>query len=392
MTGGRNISKDYYGINEDGSEDPGAFRDLELVLRVGHDDGSGDRTVGGVSEIYYTLLFLHKGNKRLRPLDDDEQRALYQKERETSQQKLAFLKSLPLLQKHLQAMPSYMSEGFRISKVRLAHQLGNLTNKEVTTKVLENVENNPNSILYLISQITDKRLAEGATGGTLRIVSPYLFAGLYYNTEGEVVYDGAKNLLKAVAEDPTLRIEIVTNSVMTSDNFFTQAIIDLDMAPRLLLTPEMQEAWLASPDDGESNPAVAQSDEWNKLINHPQIFIYQTGKLDSTLLPEGTVDYGKLHAKAIFGEKVGFIGTSNFDYRSNLYNNEMGFFYQDDELHNDLVKIFDLLKSTSYRWGTPEWLQMRKELMAGDSPKAGPARKQRFWYKATRALGLEYLM
>ena len=392
ITGGRNISKDYYGINEDGSEDPGAFRDLELLLRVGHDDGSGDRTVGGVSEIYYTLLFLHKGNKRLRPLDDDEQRALYLKERETSQQKLAFLKDLPLLQKHLKVMPSYMSEGFRISKVRLAHQLGNLTNKEVTTKVVENVQNNPNSILYLINQISERRLAEGVNSGTLRIVSPYLFAGKYYNAEGEVVYDGAKNLLKALEEHPDLRVEIVTNSVMTSDNFFTQAIIDFDMAPRLLLTPEMQEAWLASPDDDEANPAVAQSDEWNKLINHPQLFIYQTGMLDSVLLPNGTVDYGKLHAKAIFGEKVGFIGTSNFDYRSNLYNNEMGFFYQDDELQKDLVKIFDLLKSTSYRWGTPEWLQMRKELMAGDSEKAGPARKQRFWFKATRALGIEYLM
>ena len=392
MTGGRNISKDYYGINKDGSQDPSAFRDLELFLRSSQDENTGDRDVGGVSEIYYTLLFLHKGNKRLRPLDDDEQRTIYQKEREKSQQKLAFLKSLPLLQKHLQAMPSYTSEGFRSSKVRLAHQLGNLTNKEVTTKVLENVENNPNSILYLISQITDKRLAEGATGGTLRIVSPYLFAGLYYNAEGEVVYDGAKNLLKAVAEDPSLRIEIVTNSVMTSDNFFTQAIIDFDMAPRLLLTPEMQEAWLSAPDDSDTNPTVAKSDEWNKLINHPQVFIYQTGKLDSVLFPNGTVDYGKLHAKFIFGEKVGFIGTSNFDYRSNLYNNEMGFFYQDDELHKDLVKIFELLKSTSYRWGTPEWLQMRKELMASDNSKAGPARKQRFWFKTTRALGIEYLM
>ena len=392
MTGGRNISKDYYGINEDGSEDPGAFRDLELFLRPNQDIDSSDRDVGGVSETYYTLLFLHKGNKRLRPLDDDEQRTLYLKERETSQQKLAFLKGLPLLQKHLKAMPSYMSEGYRISKVRLAHQLGNLTNKEVTTKVLENVRNNPNSILYLIGQISEKKLAEGAFSGTLRIVSPYLFAGLYYNAEGEVVYDGAKNLLKALEDHPDMRVEIVTNSVMTSDNFFTQAIIDFDMAPRLLLTPEMQEAWLVNPDDGESNPAVAQSDEWNKLINHPQIFIYQTGKLDSVLLPNGTVDYGKLHAKAIFGEKVGFIGTSNFDYRSNLYNNEMGFFYQDDELQKDLVKIFDLLKSTSYRWGTPEWLQMRKQLMAGDSAKAGPARKQRFWFKATRALGIEYLM
>lgn len=392
ITGGRNVSKDYYGINEDGSQDPSAFRDLEIFLRPGQDDDSGDRDVSSVSEIYYTLLFLHKGNKRLRPLDDDEQRAIYLNEREKSQQKLAFLKSLPLLQKHLQAMPSYTSEGFRSSKVRLAHQLGNLTNKEVTTKVLENVENNPNSILYLISQISEKQLEKGVNSGTLRIVSPYLFSGKYYNAEGEVVYDGAKNLLKTLEERPEMRIEIVTNSVMTSDNFFTQAIIDFDMAPRLLLTPEMQEAWLSSADDSDTNPAVAESDEWNRLINHPQVFIYQTGKLDSTLLPNGTVDYGKLHAKFIVGENVGFIGTSNFDYRSNLYNNEMGFFYQDDELQQDLVKIFDLLKSTSYRWGTPEWLQMRKELMAGDSPKAGPARKQRFWFKATRALGLEYLM
>ena len=392
MTGGRNVSKDYYGINEDGSQDPSAFRDLEIFLRPGQDDDSGDRDVSSVSEIYYTLLFLHKGNKRLRPLEDDEQQALYLKQRETSQQKLAFLKSLPLLQKHLQAMPSYTTEGFRSSKVRLAHQLGNLTNSEVTTKVLENVENNPNSILYLISQISEKQLEKGVTSGTLRIVSPYLFSGKYYNAEGEVVYDGAKNLLKTLEERPELRIEIVTNSVMTSDNFFTQAIIDFDMAPRLLLTPEMQEAWLSAADDSETNPTVAESDEWNRLINHPQVFIYQTGKLDSTLLPDGTVDYGKLHAKFIIGENVGFIGTSNFDYRSNLYNNEMGFFYQDDELHNDLVKIFDLLKSTSYRWGTPEWLQMRKQLMAGDSPKAGPSRKQRFWFKATRALGIEYLM
>ena len=96
-----------------------------------------------------------------------------------------------------------------------------------------------------------KQLEKGVTSGTLRIVSPYLFSGMYYNAEGEVVYDGAKNLLKTLEERPELRIEIVTNSVMTSDNFFTQAIIDFDMAPRLLLTPEMQEAWLSAPDDSE---------------------------------------------------------------------------------------------------------------------------------------------
>ena len=398
MTGGRNISKDYYGINEDGSQDPTAFRDLEIFLRASQADSNDIDTVGDVSELYYTLLFLHKGNKRLRPLDDDEtndtiqNRAIYLEEREKSQQNLAFLKSLPLMQKHLGDMPTYTSEDFYTSEVRLAHQLGNLTNKEVTTKVLENIEKNPNSILYLIDKIAKKSIAEGVTSGTLRIVSPYLFSGKYYNEQGEVVFDGAKDILKLLKDNPDLRIEVVTNSVMTSDNFFTQAIIDFDMAPRFLLTPEMQEAWLSSQDGSESNPAVANSDDWNRLINHPQLFIYQTGKLDSVLLPNGKKHYGKLHAKFIVGEKVGFIGTSNFDYRSNLYNNELGFFYRDDALHKDLVEIFELLKSTSYRWGTPEWLQLRKQLMAGDSKKAGPARKQRFWFKTTRALGIEYLM
>ena len=70
-----------------------------------------------------------------------------------------------------------------------------------------------------------------------------------------------------------------------------------------------------------------ESEEWKKLINHPQIFIYETGKLDSILLG-GDTYYGKLHAKFIIGEHIGFIGTSNFDYRSNLYNNELGFLYR----------------------------------------------------------------
>ncbi len=102
--------------------------------------------------------------------------------------------------------------------------------------------------------------------------------------------------------------------------------------------------------------------------------------------------YGKLHAKFIFGNEGGFVGTSNFDYRSNLYNNELGFFFHGDEVRDDLAEVFEQLKATSYRWGTPEWLEMRRKIMEGDSSKAGPARKQRGIYKTLRALGLEYLM
>ena len=165
----------------------------------------------------------------------------------------------------------------------------------------------------------------------------------------------------------------------------------MEMAPRFLLTPELTKAWQSGLEKGEFNPAVVESAEWKQAINHPQIYIYETGKLDSVLLG-GTAHYGKLHAKFILGETIGFIGTSNFDYRSDLWNNEMGFFFRSPELREDLLEVFNELEATSYRWGTPEWLQMRKEIMESDSKKASPARRQRGIYKILHDLGLEYLM
>ena len=397
MTGGRNISLDYYGIKEDGSKDPTAFRDNEIFLRSGKSSHDEEHAVGHVSEIYYTLLFLHEGNRRIWPYEADDEFSegkfddTYDYHRKKAQQSLAFIKSLPEVKKHLDDMPRFTNEDFHDAKVRLAHQLSNLTASKVTTNVEQNIKSNPNSIMYLIDKLYQDALQEESTpSGTLRIISPYLFSSVYKNEDGEVVYDGAKEVLELLSRNPDLRIEIVTNSILTSDNFFTQAIIDMEMAPRFLLTPEFKELWLSKTEKGEFNPEVVESEEWKRLIDHPQIFIYQTGGIDSVELG-GDTYYGKLHAKFIIGETVGFVGTSNFDYRSNLYNNEMGFFFQDEALRDDLLQVFELLKSTSLRWGTPEWLEMRRKTMESDSKKAGPARKQRGTYKTIRALGLEYL-
>jgi putative cardiolipin synthase len=51
MTGGRNISLDYYGINADGTEDFDAFRDLEMLIKPGKHSSDEEYTVGTVSEI-----------------------------------------------------------------------------------------------------------------------------------------------------------------------------------------------------------------------------------------------------------------------------------------------------------------------------------------------------
>ena len=397
ITGGRNISLDYYGINADGTPDLDAFRDLEILLKPGKESANEEYTVGSVSEIYNTLLFLHKGNRRIWPLESDDEFSeekydeSYRSHRDKAQASLETLKRFPEIEQRMEIMGRYMHEDFHETQVRLSHQLNNLTSTQVTTKVLENMERNPNSILYLINKILDDAAARGMSSGSLHIVSPYLFSGQYYDEGGALVYDGAKETLAYLDQHPGVRIEIITNSVMTSDNFFTQAIIDMDMAPRFLLTPELQKAWLSGLDKGEFNPDVVGSVEWQRLINHPQVFIYQTGGTDSVILG-GNTNYGKLHAKFIYGNEGGFVGTSNFDYRSNLYNNELGFFFVGDEVRNELDEVFQYLKSTSLRWGTPEWLEMRKKVMESDSKKASPARKQRGIFKTIRGLGLEYLM
>jgi len=395
MTGGRNVSLDYYGINEDGSEDPTAYRDLEILLRAGQNNKGGKFNVGRVSEVYYNLLFLHEGNRRIEPLVDDDESELsketYIAQRKKSQESLAFLKNQPEIKKRMDMMPKYMRKGFHESQVRLSHQLSNLKATQVSTHAKELVEKNPNSIMYLIGKLKEEAKKRGKHGKVLRLVSPYIFIGKYLDEDGNVIYDGVQEIQNLLREYPDARLEVITNSVMTGDNKFTQAIIDIDMVPRLLLTPELSQAWQSGLEEGEFNPTVVESEQWKTLINHPQIFIYQTGREDSVILG-GDQHYGKLHAKYIVGENIGFVGTSNFDYRSNLYNNEMGFFFHDDELRDDLIKQFELLKSTSYRWGTPEWLKMRRSLMKSDHKKASTARNQRKTLRWIRNLGLEYLM
>jgi putative cardiolipin synthase len=199
-------------------------------------------------------------------------------------------------------------------------------------------------------------------------------------------------VLQWLSEHPDNRVEIVTNSVLTSDNFMTQAMIDMDMGPRLLLPPELEAAWLSSLKGGELNEAVVASEAWQKSVNHPQLFIYQTGRLDAAILGKGSVHYGKLHAKFFMGHDAGFVGTANFDYRSRLFNNEMGFFYRSDAVQQDLIEIFEALKADSYRWGTPEWLEMRKQVMAIKGMKGWSTRYQRSIFKFLRTTGLDWLM
>ncbi|MBE9538888.1 MAG: phospholipase [Proteobacteria bacterium] len=379
MTGGRNISLAYYGLHADGTIDPTAYKDMEILLRPDttvEQEGS----IGLLSEYYFSILFSHNRNKRVTAW------LAYDGERKKFKKNLATLRAMPDFDEAYDDMPVYLSQ-LHSGKALLAHELGNLDNKKVVQAYDENLKRNPNSIVGILGEIGDA----GLGSNLVRIVSPYYFVPRYERKDGTVYYDDRDEIQKWLAEDPDHRIEIVTNSVITSDNFFAQAIIDMDTAPHLLLDDYTARRWrLEDLEASEQNPELVASAAWAKMINNPQIKIYQTGRTDSVLLG-GDVHYGKLHAKFLVGSgDLSFVGTSNFDYRSRLYNNEMGFFVQSAELVADLNAEFELLKSQSYLWGSPEWLELRRRVMETGETKGKWTAAQRTTFKRLYYSGLHW--
>lgn len=384
ITGGRNISKDYYGINEDGTADVDPFRDAEILVRSASGAVDKDLTVGELSETYSTLLFLIGKNKRIRPGRSEGEAQLYWQERKKSQEALRTLKGYEYFKPHLEEMDEFMSTGFHDSEVRFAHELGNLTDLKVTRDVEANLERNPNSIIAVLDRIAEQR----PEAKSVRIVSPYLFLAEYRNKDGEVIRDEATEFRQWLMEHPDATLEIVTNSVLTSDNFPAQSVIDMETAPRLLFEPEMREQWLALQADQEMTSELVNSEQWLDIVSHPRLKVYETGRLDSVLLGNGSRNYGKLHAKIYIESDLGFVGTTNFDYRSRLYNNEMGFFFLDEGLAADVHRSIDELIGISYRWGSPQWLQLRREVMGLKGLKGSSTRNQRRWYRMFKKTGI----
>ena len=266
MTGGRNISVAYYGINEDGSPDPTAYQDLEIVLRPDMETENKELSVGTLTTHYYTLLFLHAGNRRLRPSTWFQWG--YQQEKDKAQEKLNFVKNIPAIQTSLAKMPSFLNTGYSNSMVKLVHQLDNLTNENVVTDALENLQQNLNSIHNISTALITHMVGPVKT---LRISSPYYFLARYDDAEGDVVFDTVKNTYRWLEENPQSSVEIITNSVLTSDNFSAQAVIDMDTAPQLLLSPELLEQWLSGLEEGEFNPELVESEAWKKSVNNPRL-------------------------------------------------------------------------------------------------------------------------
>ena len=378
MTGGRNISLSYYGLKKDGSKDSNAYKDLEILLRA----PSGSevaKSVGQVSEHYVSILMASPGNKTL------ASRLSHRGQMARARDDLKQLRAMPDFQQAYASMEDNLATDLFPARVRIAHELGNIINTDVVANYDKHLHKNPNSIAYITTQLAELE----PNNHTIRVVSPYLFVPAYERSDGTVYHDGAVELEQWLERHPDNRIEIITNSTLTSDNFFAQAIIDMDTAPRLLLDMETKEHWRQSLKKSELDPSLVKSEHWQALVANPRVKIYETGRLDSDQLG-GEVAYGKLHAKFFLTDNWGFVGTTNLDYRSRLFNNEMGFFFASDELLQALIDEFDELKSQSYRWGSPQWLELRAAVRDMPGIKGRSAREQRSTFKLLRNTGLHW--
>jgi hypothetical protein len=81
------------------------------------------------------LLFLLHLNKRIEPVRNDTNDRVYENLRAKAQKALRTLKGYEYFRPHFEGMDDYMSTGFNESQVRFAHELGNLADKDVVTKV-----------------------------------------------------------------------------------------------------------------------------------------------------------------------------------------------------------------------------------------------------------------
>lgn len=379
VTGGRNVSLSYYGLQEDGELDRSAFKDIEIVVKP-LASATKETSPSQLSEYYFSVLFTKPGNKKLSTW------FAYNRTENFIESQLEALKANPIFAQSYADMPTYLEQDFYLTDTKLAHELDNLNATDVVERYSSNKKQNANSISAI--------LAKGAIVSedlmVMKVVSPYLFLqSELLKDEGLIERD--LNVAKAwLDKHPDRRIEVITNSVLTSDNFFTQAVIDMHTVPTMLMDKEMREVWLDSDLDlNENNPDFINSEAWQNLVDHPRVHFYQLGKVDSVLLG-GNKHYGKLHAKFLIFDQSAFVGTTNLDFRSLLYNNEVGFFLKGEELVADLNEEFELLKSYSTRWGSEDWLRMRAELREVGGTKGTTTDNQRTIYSLLESTGLKY--
>ncbi len=396
LIGGRNISINYYNIDKEGRAQNETYQDIEILFKNA-ERGTVDnhQQLGAIVSDYFDILFTHIGNKKLVlniPLFTGRHLNIMKSKHHQ-------LLNAPGGRKTYNEAYEFLDSNFIEAEGRWLHETYNLFKRRHLARALDDASDSKDTLPYVAEQENASsnsiyhfmRNAMLTSQKRLVIISPYLFFNKQINAN--MPFFDHVNEYALIQEwlggDSERVVEIITNSVLTSDNFFAQAIIDQEVFPQLMTFQE--ENFSLIPEFRELAPKIMSQDEWNQIIDEGRIQIWEYGQMDSVQLG-GDLAYGKLHIKtSVIDSDTIMITTSNLDFRSRHYNTESGLAIFNPQLVAQFEKDIEELKSHSLLWGSPEWKQVRKEVAQKGGIRSLSVKHQKAIYQLLSASGLRWL-
>ncbi len=325
VIGGRNIANYYYALDPDGKT---TFQDVEIMVRNLVSKDENGEPVNALDN-YYNKIFYYAANKNLENflfrINRDGVKKQFKKMR-TGFEKL-FSDSGLGLGKAIKEMEDnkFLDHDLDEGMVSIVNELQNFSRTKAFLAPLgpQNPKNGNSIVSRLHEVMKDAK-------SSIKIVSPYLWLS----------DDDIKLLKEWLAQDPSRTLEVISNSVSTTDNIPAQAMVDTILGPKLVT--EVKDTPIAN-----------------------QIKVYAYGRLDDAALG-GEKAYGKLHAKfVVVDEKTILVGTTNLDPRSRYLNTELGVLFEGKKAEagttaKELNNFFKDLVSKSYEWGSDDWKKVRE--------------------------------
>jgi putative cardiolipin synthase len=327
--GGRNISNSYYAIPKLDSD---TYMDQEVIVANNPYMAlvSEEMDFGTIVSNWYDKLYMFQGNNYL--YVGLKSMFGYDSEYESMAQSYDYIDKV--------TKESQIALGIDISKSGFGKKYLNSGWMEATSDLVYSIHN-----LYRRNASSEQEIEENArnhdaladANGIVRtirkhiwnedervaIISPYLWLS---NEE-------MANLKVWLDEKPERRLDIYTNSVLTSDNMLAQTLVDQALGPVLL-------------GDGKYSDRIR---------------IFQYGRADAIELG-GKGVYGKLHQKGVlfYGQNLVFEGTNNKDPRSQYLNSEVGVVLKSAEyVEKKMIPRIQKLERESHQWNSEEYHEIR---------------------------------
>ena len=181
-----------------------------------------------------------------------------------------------------------------------------------------------------------------------------------------------------LSKDPERTVEIITNSVLTNDNPLVQMAIDQGLAPGLT---KLQKDPAVIRQLNELGDSLLSQAEWEEIVAQKRVQVWEYARKDDPTHVRASSSE-KIHAKAtVVDDRAALLSTSNMDERSRRRNSESGLIMFNEEITKQMYEHIETLKSYSVLWGSPEWQQIRENVIERGGIRGRVVKDQEKIYK-----------